>query len=671
MFNSGPINSSALNAESSPMVIVASGLLLSIEQSIASTESGNLLSLTQMVGYVASGNLASIEQEILLRLSGSGLIIDVEQEVSNAGLGKLITLEQRVVDTSIADHVTRNGWDLVITLAGNIIPTNQIHGSVSVARSESQASLANFTIIPPLGLQSVDYYAGKPVTIDVLTPTGTKRIYTGVVDIPELDLVDKKISIRCTDRRTELVNAQLGSVIGSIGYFSPIIFQTVKDTAEELDKRLSTTPYSVDFDVFGNYTLTSWFPKATADYTLTDEDIYLERPIVELASRGRITNKITIDFQYRYERLHHMQRSYRWTSPIASSVNLLLQYSYSLTFKSDVLDAIKAAGWPIRGEITFTPIWPSGWYGGRAWSTVSYIGQIVDKVDSSGNLVLDASGNPVKEQRISGGTDNGPLYCMGATWNATTRWTQTLTESYSLVVQASQSVAQYGAIEQGETYSADASFETKDWEDYTKYDNNAGQAAISYYINKDTNRLDFSVAVSTALNKARTTILAAHRDTKVTVRKFLWPEIDLKHTVRINTDAVQTKGKVFSINHVMDIGTGEAYTEISISLFKAQGASSDSSYIAHPIAADAVTYPTSTITLGNHFGEDPTTEAARSWNGMIGNRFPPGGLARTRYTDQFIVDTPPIPDALRNEKIKSASNTYNVSIPDDSLTIVF
>jgi hypothetical protein len=75
--------------------------------------------------------------------------------------------------------------------------------------------------------------------------------------------------------------------------------------------------------------------------------------------------------------------------------------------------------------------------------------------------------------------------------------------------------------------------------------------------------------------------------------------------------------------------------------------------------------------LGNHYAQDPTTPEAANWNGYIGNGQPPGQFYRTTYTEQFIVDVPEIPEAIRQEQVVPASATYNVEIPNDDLTVVF
>ena len=419
MTNQSILNNSPVNAQAA-FYETGSGLLISIEQDVQVEGVGNLISVEQNVGFIGSGEIISIEQDVLLSIRGSGEIISIEQNVANEQSGQLISIEQNV--ELVSTHLTRTGWDATLVIGSSQIPKEQIHGMIDIERTENTAAIMTVTLIPELGTQDFDFYRGKPVTCDIRTERGTNRVFTGTVDIPEIDVIGKKITLRCTDRRTERINDQLATAVTTIGYFSSIIFPDIDDTADALEQRLSTIPFSVDFDAYGNYNLTAWAVKATADFTLNDSDVFYSTPRVELTSRSNITNKVSITFQYRYERLHQMDRNFSWTSPIASNICLILQSGYSLTFRDMIRAAVDSAGWPLKNDISFTPIWPSGWdgcVGGYiAWSTVSYTGTSTVVKDADGNPVKDADGNNVTQTRITGGTNFAPLYCMGATWSA-------------------------------------------------------------------------------------------------------------------------------------------------------------------------------------------------------------------------------------------------------------
>lgn len=640
---------------------------------------GSLISIEQTVALIGSGSLISIEQDLQLRLSSviSESFISIEQSIEALGSGSLISIEQLVTNTANDDHLNRTGWDAELVIDGRKIPRGQIHGMINIERTESNASLMSVTLIPAIGVQDIEGYHGKSITLDVRTASGTFRAYTGVIDIPEVDLIEEKITLRCTDKRTELINNQLTTAKNVIGFYSSKIFPKPKDVAEEVEQRLTTTPYALDFDAYGNFSYTPWLPKSTADFTLADADVYRDRPRVSYASRGRVVNKVNLKFDYRYSRHYNHERFFTWTSPIAGNICLILEQSYSVTSKDMVRGAATSAGWPIRNnDVSFTELWGSGWYRcngvTQGFSTIQLQGSTTASTDADGNTISDSNGNTVYETNLTGGVDYSGIFCMGASWYAGTRWAQTITETYATTVQAPQSQSQYGDIEISLQYGIQDDVNDSQWEAYSEYDNSQGTG--NFYVDKDVERDKFNTAFETALNVANTTILGSHRDTRVIFDSFIRPDIDLKHTIDVSTDEIVATGKVFRLSHSLNVGTGEARTNTEIALYRASGSTSASALVAPTQPTDNVSYPTTSIELGNHFGEDPSTAAAASWTGMVGNKLITGtGVVpyRSQYSEQFIVDVPAVPDNLRNAKVLNGSGSYNVEIPNNTLTITF
>ena len=238
-------------------------------------------------------------------------------------------------------------------------------------------------------------------------------------------------------------------------------------------------------------------------------------------------------------------------------------------------------------------------------------------------------------------------------------------------MQAPQSQTQYGTVAQDITYAAQSEFDVSEWENYGTYTPHSSLSG-TYFFDKDTNRTDFKNASNVALLIAKNKILESHRDTRVSFSVPMLPEIALHETVELSTDVISCKGKVFSITHVFDMSTTEAYTEATLVLSKSEGSQSESGLVVNTIAADTAYLPTGTITLGNHFGEDPSTSpGSENWNGMIGNAFVPGQLGKTKFTEQFIVDTPAVPEDVRNEKVRTTSQSFDIALLDDDLTITF
>lgn len=683
MPNLSSINSIALNAPTG-FSATGSGNIIAIEQTVGVIGSGNLVGVEQTIGLVESGNLVSFEQDVQLRATGSGALIDIEQTLRSIASGNLIALQQYVFNTPeevetpapgpvpepAPSWFVRNGWDAIIQIGGVIIDNSKIHGAIEVERKEGAAALANITLIPDTGVQDVLAYSGKPITIDARTSSGVRRIFTGIVDIPDVKLIEKKIVLRCSDRREEKINSDHAAIVNTIGYYSSDIFNSLDDdVTSQLKDRLSTVPKAFDFDAYGYPRVTNLLAKSSADYELTDPEVFRKEPTVSFLSRARITNSVNVEYKYRYTRLYHWTRNFSWTSPIANNFCLFAQSGYQLTPKRMIVQAATAAGWPLNGTISFTDTPGSGWIcGGIGWLAASTYGYFSQVTDENGNTVSDASGSPVYSlNNVAAQTNLTTLFATAATWSAGTRWSQIVEEKFTLNVKSPQSIAQYGTIEGyvGSDYETPA--ETDEWEDYSSYDSQG--LGANFRTDLDTGRNNFNYVQAILISQAKTMIIKSHRDTRVTFHRTLWPEVELHNTVRINTGPIVATGKVLSIKHSLDILTGADETTVTLALCKAQGSASTNVPSILPKPTDVAFSPdTSTIYLQSHYGQDP--DAHPEWTGYAGNINT--GQLQTFYSPRFIVDTPPVPDEYRSLRtINGGGGSYDLELQDDELVITF
>lgn len=628
-----------------------------------------------------SGTFAQFEQEIELLETGSGTFASFEQSLLGTGSGTFASIEQEVKTVAAVLAGCKN-WDLDIRIAGTRVSNDTITGDISVTRKENNAALAEFTVRPGSGSFNATADQGKTVTIDAIQGADRTRIYTGIIDIPEVDVLREQVTYRCTDRRKEQINNQLTSAKSSIGYYSTTIFGEAEDTYAEVQDRLTTVPKALDFDAYGNYRITDLAAKSSADYTLGDSDIYSRTVNLEVTSRARIINKVDIQFEYRFPKLYHWETFFSWTHPGNSQFCLVLADGYTLTSKELVRQAVAAAGWPIRGDINFTDTPAAGWYrcstSGSdplvAWSPVTLTGTPTAATNPDGSTQVDAAGNTVYNMSNTTFTDMNQVFCLGASWTAAQRWAQTISESYSMTVQAPQSQTKFGSVTRTNRYGLESTFDTGPWEEYSRDD---GAYAGSQVIDQDVNRQEMRNAVETALNVAKTTILASHRDNRVSFQRSLWPEIDLTDTVELDTTELDVIGKVSEIQHTFNASTAEATTALVLSFSQAEGSASDSTLSVPSAPTYTASQQVTGVQLGNHFGKDPSSAAAASWTGMVGNKFNCTNLNGyqncdiTQYPVYFIVDTPAVQSDARENRTVTTSASYNVEIPNDSLTISF
>ena len=650
--------------------------------------SGNIISLIQNVGIPGLGNVIPIAQDVQVRETGSGNVIIVSQSVTALGSGNIIQLSQNVQSPEQA-KLDQFGWTVSsLIIDGVAIDNERITDTIEWNATEDGSPQLNITIKLIAGVIDLTEFQGKDISLNVITTDyGEHRLFTGKIDIPEINMIWDIVTLRCSTNRNDLINQQDQSFVDSIGLYSSNIFSDAPNKSDQVLQRLETVPQSVEVTNYGNVVLVNWEAKSTADYTFEAEDILRDtpKPNFRVGSSARIINKVNIDFDYRYDNNYQMQRTFQWTWE--PSVCEFLVMGYDMCKREMIQSAAESAGWPIKGAINFGDIYPSGVYRCGAsltpviWSTTSAVqSTTTGSVDSEGSPVLDSNGNQINISIAQKVVDYADIYAGSASWIGTTRWAQTVNEKYSLTVQSPESITQYGTKSKQETHGIQSTFDSSTWEDYTAYSDPGFD--ISSFISRDDNIADFNNAVTVALNRARTTILKSHRDSRVEFELcHFFPAVQVFHTVATNAsldddDAVGlvSQGKVFSISHKLNVKTGQSNTSIKTTISSIATEGSDSVLSIPTRPSYAPTIPGGSVFLRNHFGEDPSTDAAQSWNGFIGNKFlgvfgDNIGESKTEFPISFVVDTPPVEASLRNLVNVTSVQSYNVAVPKDIATI--
>lgn len=669
---------------------------------------GHALNTPDRLEYTLSASIMSIAQEVQYLESGSGLICSIEQAVTNSGVGSICSIAQIVYEDSATTFLGRNGYYPHLYINGRRIPDNQVHNVIQITRVENDAAQMMCTLLLPPGPVDLTSYEGQPVILNVQTAAGIFRRYTGRINIPDLDLLTGKLTLSCTDNRRELINARPPLVTG-IGWYSEPIFGVPKDKAQELDYRLTTVPYTVNFNAFGVPTISSIFADSVADYTYTQSDIYRDErrdPRVLLTPRKDIVNTINIDFEYRYQRLYRTQCVYSWGTEINCN---FLTYGFTFTRRDNVTGAAESCGWPLVSPVVAETSATSGWkscgFGigaytiGFSWVELSgeNVAATEDVRGSDGQLhttnVVDANGQQVYNTVTTSAVDHSQEYCDGAQWTCAFRWAQQVAENYTISVSAPQSINRFGVVSQDMSSGVDSQYDPSKWTDITnlaRIENpppgftKVGTSTV-YYANEIRNLGEYNNAMYTIINKARTTILKAHRGNKVVFQTPLKPLLDLVHTVEIDAVTsrgveIRAKGKVYKIVETYPISEGrEAISEITLALSVADGSALDTPMIAPNRPTNNLTAPSYTIALSSYYGVDPNSANYIDKAGYFGNRYLEApstitGLPRqgtkTQFAEQFRVDTPKIDRAYSDNISQPVVAAYSVELVNDDLEVV-
>ena len=678
--NGGAINSSAVNAAAGGFTSATGSISVGIEQIVNATGTASV-GIAAIVGSLSAVTSIGIEQEVTFQQTGS-LSVGIDQTVVSTG-SKSLGINQLVV--AVSEPTTffgRNGFEPRVYIANEYIPLAQMHGKVEINFTVGDAPQLKFMIIPPIGVQDVRGYRGKVVSCSIRDADGTTTVYSGKINTPDVQVIDQKIAFNCSVDIEQTVNNFFDTTaLKTIGYYNNKVFSKPKTTMQELKDRISTIPKELVVDRNGIPDVVDIAAKGTADYTFTNADVRRNDIAIKLSSGQRYINQINIKMRYSFQRLHHQEVSYATISPHSTVCQLLIG-GYTMLTRQLVYSAVQGGGWPVRGGISFEDIYQSGYYNcGDAsvgFSTISCTG-----VTTPTGAVND--GVEQVEYNATACTNIATSLCRSASWVATKRYAQNINQEYTLTVQAPQSLATSGLKERDDTFTLSDKFDSKDWEDYKAYTANipagtsvAGTQSRNFWINAQSEQPALNTSFDILLNRAKSEILKSHRDDRISFRRALMPAISLKHTVELDTDRIAATGKVHSFKHVMNIGTGEGYTDITLALSQSEGSATDST-LTHPTQPTSTpTYPTATINLPGHYGKDPeTTSGSDKWVGHIANKAivdTSGGVINhrtTQYPVRFIYDTPEVEPALREAQELTATKSYDVEIPNDAMTIDF
>jgi hypothetical protein len=668
-FNSLPYNEAVYNEDSKNVIATGAGTLVTIEQKVA---------------IVGSGTLISVAQEVDFLQQGSGTLITVTQDVKTVASGALIEVAQIVREPAAGPCYP---YDVYVSIGGLWITDDKLAGTLQVEFEEGTAASCSFDLRPGLGVQNVQQYFGKQLIVTGVDRDGVPwRIFTGIIDIVDFDVINSLTSIRATDRRKELLEAiqDPATKFGS-GYSTSYLIGENKSNTELIEALTSFSPYALDFDAYNNYRYTPWEPAATPNITFNNDTVFRRQPNIELVTRGRIVNQINLKFNYEFTKLHYQQVQYNWFSPYAGAqqgdagfAQFVMRDGYSLTRRDTILAAIEGTGWPIRGQVAWEALPPAGWYDGIAWlGDITMTGTAAER-DENGDVVTDSNGNRIYRTFSLAEINMTGVHTQSAEFSLTNRWSQTISKQYSLTVGSSSSQAVFGTIERDTTYTVSNEYDASRWDDYQGYvqnfevgDGNTLSLTSSQTHTVTNNQSLVESNIQAAIAQAKTEILKTHRENLVTIQVPFTPFMQLYHTMQVSTDQIDVKAKVKRYTHVIQLSERDSYTEIEGAFYSLGAGGSDSVTTLPSISTPNATSPPTSRPLNSYYGVDPYTSFYQTKDGFFGNRWWDRSERRTAFQEQFRIDTISIPASLTDSVVFPGSSSYDIEVPTDTLTITY
>lgn len=550
-------------------------------------------------------------------------------------------------------------WSVSVNLGGVDI-SSRLTGQITVEAEASTARIGAFIMVPPTGSINPGDWVNSPVTIDHINdPDGVpvvERLFAGFVNRSDYDPVTGIVAFNCTDHLQNhfetMTEAQILAAIPG-GRYSTAVFGDRKDGWSQALDVLNTVSKDYDLNRDGiTPTVTDWESKPSPDFSYDESSIIDGSVQLELIRLRDLVNKVVISSKYRYTRLHHRQHRYTWDANIGFNPSFeFCDYffdSYELPTRDMIQSAAEGAGWNVRGgEINFESLPDTGSYtcggGPVGWA-------ITEELQNQ--LVVEAS------------------------WFAAKRWSQTITERYTVTVQESGSITQHGELLLEDGAGERTEFDDAGWDASTgsQIPDDFSQNVIDDYTQDQIDRTVSDNMLLTLIQVADVDIKNAHRQNFVTWRTELEPTIERSHTAEMNGATIQARGKLFQYIHTMDIDAGSAITEIKIAVSTCwPGGSQDIfSVPAAPDTQPTHPMPDTGTNLPNRIGNDDTAPSFdEEWVGSTGDFTVAQGTPNEEqmYPRRFRIVTPDIEPESRDEVEREVTPIIETKCIPDFLVI--
>ena len=552
---------------------------------------------------------------------------------------------------AVIDAADAATWTATCLINGVDVSARLV-GQASVTAEEGAARIAEITLLPASGTIDPLDYVGKTIVLDYVLLIGVvavpRRLFTGRIDTPDYNPASTLLRLTCVDdlqnRVAVLPRAVIDGLIG--GRYTEAVQGKIDDNWDYAVARLSTVAASLDAGASGGMRVTPW-ELATTWATYTEADLLYERATLTMPQRSTLVNHVDIEFDYRYPRLRQRFATAGWSGTQVD----MAPNGYQYPTQQDILGAVGGTGW----SVTLGVFYP-------APASIPH---------PSGGFIYPQDGS----------IDMAILHL-------SQRHSQTVTEKYTLLVTADESVALNGTLPHALRGALESEFDGGAWEsalDVAPLMPGGGEQDWS----PDATRADADYAIDTLLAQARVKVLASHRGARVGNAVLCNPDLDVDKKVAIATAAVSAAGKVARVVHTLDFMVGSAVSEFDLAIFGSGGAGIITpDTLAPPAppaeAAETQDWPASVPPLYvNTFGVTPYSDSIMGLlinppeTIMVENVPPDGGaqsfpnpfyVAGSYPVTGFRAQMPGVDDADRNPLEKLASASYSIIVPDDTMT---
>lgn len=472
-------------------------------------------------------------------------IRNVEYATKKGCLLKIRQIEkQKEKEYYFNSHFNKEPFNLVILLDGLEFDFCKLRSQIKITQAVNSSRIAELTIQADKGLLDFYKFASKKIDIVYSSKTETKTIYSGIIITQKLDKNNNVFNLTASDEKINKIDNLPQNVIDNIGYYCPELFSEELTKKDIFAKRIDSIPADYYFDNNGNFILTHWQPKETADiyYSETQNKCDVLSLSFGVANVNEIVNKVEISFNFNYDR--YIQRDITGEyDPNYSGVlfNRFVDFVHKKHFipvprLDTVISAVNNAGWTV---------------GNFAYEQIPSLSNTYIVIPDKKNYVLSAS------------------------WTFSKRWTQNVQEDYKITIKNDKSISFFNEKKEEVSFNLkmpDNENKKSNWQDYPCYFRPpyGSRKENNDYIQAETteNQQAFANGVQYALNVAKTKILYSHFNNELNAELVFNKNIRLSHTIGFDTAEFSGNVKCLEIVHIFDFEKRIAKTNIKANWFK-------------------------------------------------------------------------------------------------------
>jgi hypothetical protein len=532
----------------------------------------------------------------------------------------------------------------------------RVTGPVRISHEENASGLCTVEISPTTGALDLADYERKPITIDFVgigtdgSELYTRRRFTGTTSTATHDPDTGVLTIEGTTDLQGFFEALDRDTIANLlpgSRWSEHIFDERADGWQYALDRLSTIAAECHLDEWGRFVLVPWARKSAADITYTDSERFDGSLRLDRVALRDLLTRVTINMDFRYARLRHREIGVMLVEGLPFCT--WLDGWGTLPSKDMIRSAADSTEWTRTSDIYFKELPPAGSYCSplRGWN------------------------------------GDAEEFCLSASWKASRRWAQTVTEQYAITVHCPDLEEAVGEIPIEEDYGLEAVYDATDYEQDRAFTGEPTGSVLSGTTSdwelaadevETAGRTELEAAEECAIEKGKIEILRRARLNRVSFSPVYRPDVSLNQTVEVDTPYLECTGKVAAISEVIDPASGTLEQTIEVALSRHGGSGLAATTPTAP--ADQPELPAETPTSRQYYlqyrigGTAGVPADNDAWDGFITNVQPfRRVIGANLYQTRFVLRMPEIEEAARDAIEVPAAASFEIEVPQDPLTI--